>query len=36
MSEAESLNIALTDKMEKFVLSRSGRGTLYATPGEYV
>lgn len=36
MSKTESLNIALTDEMKKFVLSQSGSGTLYATPSEYV
>lgn len=36
MARTESLNIALTDEMKKFVASQSGRGTLYATPSEYV
>lgn len=36
MSKTESLNIALTDEMKKFILSQSGSGTLYATPSEYV
>ena len=36
MSKTESLNIALTDKMKKFIASQSGSGTLYATPSEYV
>lgn len=36
MSKTESLNIALTDEMKKFVLGQSGKGTLYATPSEYV
>ncbi|MCD8541114.1 MAG: hypothetical protein LRY55_16170 [Leadbetterella sp.] len=36
MTKTESLNIALTDEMKKFVSSQSGNGTLYATPSEYV
>ena len=36
MVKTESLNIALTDEMKKFVNSQSGNGTLYATPSEYV
>lgn len=36
MAKTESLNIALTDEMKKFVSSQSGNGTLYATPSEYV
>ena len=36
MSKSESLNIALTDEMKKFITSQSGSGTLYATPSEYV
>ena len=36
MFKTESLNIALTDEMKKFVTSQSGNGTLYATPSEYV
>ena len=36
MAKTESLNIALTDEMKKFVTSQSGNGTLYATPSEYV
>ena len=36
MSKTESLNIALTDEMKKFIASQSGNGTLYATPSEYV
>lgn len=36
MSKTESLNIALTDEMKKFVTSQSGNGTLYSTPSEYV
>ncbi|MDW3208251.1 MAG: hypothetical protein R8N23_00185 [Reichenbachiella sp.] len=36
MVKTESLNIALTDEMKKFVSSQSGSGTLYATPSEYV
>ena len=36
MSKTESLNIALTDEMKKFIASQSGSGTLYATPSEYV
>ena len=36
MAKTESLNIALTDEMKKFVASQSGNGTLYSTPSEYV
>lgn len=36
MSKTESLNIALTDEMKKFITSQSGSGTLFATPSEYV
>ena len=36
MAKTESLNIALTDEMKKFITSQSGKGTLYATPSEYV
>ena len=36
MAKTESLNIALTDEMMKFITSQSGKGTLYATPSEYV
>lgn len=36
MAKTESLNIALTDEMKKFITSQSGNGTLYATPSEYV
>lgn len=36
MAQTESLNIALTDEMKKFILRQSGNGTLYATPSEYV
>ena len=36
MAKTESLNIALTDEMKKFVSSQSGSGTLYSTPSEYV
>jgi antitoxin ParD1/3/4 len=36
MAKTESLNIALTDEMKKFISSQSGKGTLYATPSEYV
>lgn len=36
MSKTESLNIALTDEMKRFITSQSGNGTLYATPSEYV
>lgn len=36
MPKTESLNIALTDEMKKFLASQSGSGTLYATPDEYV
>ncbi|WP_289031900.1 hypothetical protein [uncultured Algoriphagus sp.] len=36
MAKTESLNIALTDEMKKFINSQSGKGTLYATPSEYV
>jgi antitoxin ParD1/3/4 len=36
MAKTETLNIALTDEMKKFVSKQSGRGTLYATPSEYV
>ncbi|MCS5491158.1 ribbon-helix-helix domain-containing protein [Algoriphagus limi] len=36
MAKTESLNIALTDEMKKFIDSQSGKGTLYATPSEYV
>lgn len=36
MAKTESLNIALTDEMKKFISRQSGKGTLYATPSEYV
>jgi antitoxin ParD1/3/4 len=36
MAKTESLNIALTDEMKKFINSQSGKGTLYSTPSEYV
>ncbi len=36
MIKTESLNIALTDEMKKFITSQSGKGTLYSTPSEYV
>lgn len=36
MAKTESLNIALTDEMKKFIIRQSGNGTLYATPSEYV
>ncbi len=36
MAKTETINIALTDEMKKFVASQSGNGTLYATPSEYV
>lgn len=36
MPKTETINIALTDEMKKFVVSQSGDGTLYATPSEYV
>lgn len=36
MAKTESLNISLTDAMKKFINSQSGKGTLYATPSEYV
>lgn len=36
MAKTESLNIALTEEMKKFINSQSGKGTLYATPSEYV
>lgn len=36
MVKTETINIALTDEMKKFVISQSGNGTLYTTPSEYV
>ncbi|KAB8154294.1 hypothetical protein EZY14_007600 [Kordia sp. TARA_039_SRF] len=36
MAKTESINVALTDEMKKFIASQSGNGTLYATPSEYV
>lgn len=36
MPKTETINIALTDEMKKFVVNQSGDGTLYATPSEYV
>ena len=36
MSKTESMNIAPTDEMKKFIASQSGSGTFYATPSEYV
>lgn len=36
MPKTESLNIALTEEMKRFIASQSGSGTLYATPSEYV
>ncbi len=36
MAKTETINIALTDEMKRFVTSQSGDGTMYATPSEYV
>ena len=36
MSKTESLNIALTEKMKRFITSQVGNETLYSTPSEYV
>ncbi|AXG69600.1 putative addiction module antidote protein [Kordia sp. SMS9] len=36
MAKTESINVALTDEMKKFIANQSGNGTLYATPSEYV
>ncbi len=36
MSKTESLNIALTEKMKRFITSQVGNNTLYSTPSEYV
>ena len=31
-----SINLSLTDELRKFVQEKSGDGTLYATPSEFV
>ena len=33
---SNSLNLALTDELKKFIQSQSGEGTLFSTPSEYV
>jgi len=33
---SNSLNLALTDELKKFIQSQSGEGILFSTPSEYV
>ncbi len=36
MKKLPTINIPLTDELKKFILSQTGKGTLYSTPSEYV
>ncbi|MCB9202586.1 MAG: CopG family transcriptional regulator [Flavobacteriales bacterium] len=36
MEKLATINIPLTDELKKFVVSQTGKGTLYSTPSEYV